>query len=245
MGRIFVTNPASTPAFLNEGQIIEGLRQSRMVTFDLLIQPRTSASLQVVCVEEKRWGEEQEGSLAYRAPISVIAALRQRPLLQTEDARNFSQRNVWSSVSRHQSRTNSLHTTSLSHMVDTYHSSSSYLPLIQSASKQLQDDHCGMVVSALGEPLLVETFGDSFIFAQHFESIIQSVFWDLNHFESLPSSKETTRNFFRDVTSISVSSTEEDFFKIVGNLSLKVFHKSNELEAIHSLAINHEHPIFV
>ena len=42
IGNIIVSNQENAPAFLQEGLIIEGLRQSRMVAFDYVIQPKST-----------------------------------------------------------------------------------------------------------------------------------------------------------------------------------------------------------
>jgi hypothetical protein len=244
VGRIIAFNEESAPVLLQEGLIIEGLRQSRMVAFDQIMHPESTKSIEVVCVEEGRWSDEFDGDLIHRAPISVIAALRKQPRIQSTDIRGYRQKQVWSSVVRHQSRTQSMHTTSLSHMVHSYRNSESYFPFVQPSSYQPQNGQSGMVISALGEPILMEIFGNEFLFTQHFESIIQSVLWDLDDYGNVETSNRSVIDFLQNITSVKVANSVSDFYQVIEHLSLKITHEPNEQIALHSLAINHNHPIF-
>ncbi len=244
IGNIIVSNHENAPAFLQEGLIIEGLRQSRMVAFDYIIQPKSTEMINVFCVEEGRWGDEFDGDLIHRAPISVIAALREQPIDLTAEPFKFTQRSVWRSVARHQSRTHSLETTSLSHMVRSYQDSASYFPFVSPSSYEPKSGQTGLVVSALGQPLLMEMFGNENLFAQHFQSIIKSVLWDLDEFTCTLSSNKDVLDFLRNISTLTVQNTQEAFYQVIGNLSLKVTHEISEGKQLHSLAINHDHPIF-
>jgi len=244
VGRIIAFNEESAPVLLQEGLIIEGLRQSRMVAFDQIMHPESTKSIDVVCVEEGRWSDEFDGDLIHRAPISVIAALRKQPRIQSGDIRGYRQKQVWSSVVRHQSRTQSMHTTSLSHMVHSYRNSESYFPFVQPSSYQPRNGQSGLVVSVLGEPVLMEIFGNEFLFTQHFESIIQSVLWDLDDYGNVKTSNRSVIDFLESITSVNVANSESDFYQVIEHLSLKITHEPNEQIAVHSLAINHNHPIF-
>ena len=117
--RIAVTNETNEQILAFEGLIFDGLRQARMVASDQILEPAAQSFLDVVCVEQGRWGDEFDGEVIQRAPISVIASLRNG--IQSKR----SQGEVWSSVERHQSRTQSLHTTSLRYMMDSYRTSES------------------------------------------------------------------------------------------------------------------------
>jgi len=244
VGRIIAFNEESAPVLLQEGLIIEGLRQSRMVAFDQIMHPESTKSIDVVCVEEGRWSDEFDGDLIHRAPISVIAALRKQPRIQSADIRGYRQKQVWSSVVRHQSRTQSMHTTSLSHMVHSYRNSESYFPFVQPSSYQPRNGQSGLVVSAMGEPVLMEMFGNEFLFTQHFESIIQSVLWDLDDYGNVKTSHRSVIDFLESITSVNVAKSESDFYQVIEHLSLKITHEPIEQMAVHSLAINHNHPIF-
>jgi hypothetical protein len=244
VGRVMAINEESAPVLLQEGLIIEGLRQSRMVAFDQIIHPESNETIDVVCVEEGRWSDEFDGNLIHRAPISVIAALRKQPRIQPADIRGYRQKQVWSSVTRHQNRTQSMHTTSLSHMVHSYRNSESYFPFVHPSSYQPRNGQSGLVVSALGEPVLMEMFGNEFLFTQHFESIIQSVLWDLDDYSNVKTSNRSVIDFLESITTVNVANSESDFYQVIEHLSLKITHEPNEQMAVHSLAINHNHPIF-
>jgi hypothetical protein len=229
IGNIIVSNQENAPFFLQEGLIIEGL---------------STEMINVFCVEEGRWSDEFDGDLIHRAPISVIAALREQPRDSTAEPFKFTQRSVWRSVARHQSRTQSLETTSLSHMVRSYQDSASYFPFVSPASYEPKNGQTGLVVSALGQPLLMEMFGNENLFAQHFQSIIQSVLWDLDEFTCTLSSNKDVLDFLRDISTMTVENSQAAFYRVTRSLSLKVTHDISEGKQLHSLVINHDHPIF-
>jgi hypothetical protein len=209
IGNIIVSNQENAPAFLQEGLIIEGLRQSRMLAFDYIIQPKSTEMINVFCVEEGRWSDEFDGDLIHRAPISVIAALREQPRDSTAEPFTFTQRSVWRSVARHQSRTQSLETTSLSHMVRSYQDSASYFPFVSPSLYEPKSGQTGLV-----------------------------------EFTCTLSSNKDVLDFLRNISTMTVENSQDAFYQVIGSLSLKVTHEISEGKQLHSLAINHDHPIF-
>jgi hypothetical protein len=65
---------ALTSLLVFEGLIFDGLRQARMAALDQILEPAAQGFLDVVCVEQGRWGDEFDGEVIQRAPISVIAS---------------------------------------------------------------------------------------------------------------------------------------------------------------------------
>jgi hypothetical protein len=43
---------------------------------------------------------------------------------------------------------------------------------------------------------------------------------------------------------MTVENYQDAFYQVIGSLSLKVTHEISEGKQLHSLAINHDHPIF-
>ena len=101
-----------------------------------------------------------------------------------------------------------------------------------------------MVVSALGEPVLMEILGNEVLFTQHCKSSIQSVLWDLDDYDNVKTSNRSVIDFLESITSVNVANSKSDFYQVIEYLSLKITHEPNEQMAVHSLAINHNHPIF-
>lgn len=244
ISKIVVENSQEGPVFLHEGLIVEGLRQTRMVAFDAIINAHSTQFIETVCVEQGRWSDEFDGHLIERAPISVVAALRKKPSHSVGDITSYRQNSVWHSVERHQSRTQNMQTTSLSHMVKTYSDNKTYLPFIRPDEYKPKSNQCGFVIGQGGEPLLMETFGSSWLFEQNFKSIIESVLWDLDDFGVTAIGNRSTINFLEEMFSIQSAITTATVNEFRNGLSMKATSEPNKKKLLHSLVINHNHPIF-
>ena len=237
--RIAVTNETNQQVLVFEGLIFDGLRQARMAASDQILEPAAQGLLDVVCVEQGRWGDEFDGEVIQRAPISVIASLRQG--IQTKR----SQREVWSSVERHQSRSQSLHTTSLRYMMDSYRTSESRLPFKNFQGFELEKQTNGLAISVAGEPLLAEFFSSPSVCQRQFRSIVESVLWDLDAYEVKKTSNRNLIDFLDEVTQMYEPESETSLLRISNNLSFRSMRSSNMRNPMHVLAINHSNPILV
>ncbi|OBQ32407.1 MAG: hypothetical protein AN484_27990, partial [Aphanizomenon flos-aquae WA102] len=117
-------------------------------------------------------------------------------------------------------------------MVHSYRNSESYFPFVQPSSYQPRNGQSGLVVSVLGEPVLMEIFGNEFLFTHHFESIIQSVLWDLDDYGNVKTSNKSVIDFLESITSVNVANSESDFYQVIEHLSLKITHEPNEQMAV-------------
>jgi hypothetical protein len=237
--RIAVTNETNQQILVFEGLIFDGLRQARMASSDQIIEPAAQGFLDVVCVEQGRWGDEFDGEVIQRAPISVLASLRQG--VQTKR----SQREVWSSVEKHQSRTQSLHTTSLRYMMDSYRTSESWLPFKNFQGFELSNDTNGIAVSVAGEPLLVEFFSSPSVCQQQFRSIVESVLWDLDACEVKKTSSRCLLDFLDVTTQMYEADAEPSLHRTREEVSFRSLRLSNMRNPLHVLAINHSNQILV
>ena len=237
--RIAVTNETNKRILAFEGLIFDGLRQARMVASDQILEPAANGFLDVVCVEQGRWGDEFDGEVIQRAPISVIASLRNG--IQNKR----SQREVWSSVERHQSRSQSLHTTSLKCMMDSYRTSGSWLPFKNFEGFELSKDTNGIAVSVAGEPLLAEFFSSPSVCQQQFRSIIESVLWDLDACEVKKTSNRSLIDFLGVTTEMFEADAEPSLHRTREEVSFRSLRIRNMRNPMHVLAINHANPILV
>ena len=190
-------------------------------------------------MEQGRWGDEFDGEVIQRAPISVIASLRRG--IQTKR----SQREVWSSVERHQSRTQSLHTTSLRYMMDSYRSSESWLPFKDFRRFELSNDTNGIAVSVAGEPLLAEYFSAPSVCQQQFRSIVESVLWDLDSYEVEKTSDRNLIDFLDATTQMYEAEAEPSLHRTRDEISFRSMRFHQMRKPLHVLAINHSNPILV
>ena len=237
--RIAVTNETNQQILAFEGLIFDGLRQARMVASDQILEPAAQGFLDVVCVEQGRWGDELDGEVIQRAPISVIASLRNG--IQSKR----SQGEVWSSVERHQSRTHSLHTTSLRYMMDSYRTSESWLPFKDFQGFELSRGTNGLAISVSGEPLLAEFFSSPSVCQSQFRSIVESVLWDLDAYEVKKTSNRSLIEFLDVITQMYEAEAEPSLLISLEEISFRSLRFSQMRNPLHVLAINHSNPILV
>lgn len=237
--RIAVTNQTNQQILVFEGLIFDGLRQARMVASDQILEPAAQSFLDVVCVEQGRWSDEFDGEVIQRAPISVIASLRNG--IQS----NTSQRKVWNSVERHQSRSQSLHTTSLRYMMDSYRTSQSWLPFQDFQNLALSKGTNGLAISVSGEPLLAEFFSSPSVCQGQFRSIVESVLWDLDAYTLKKTSNRSLFDFLDDITQKYEAEAEPSLLRIHEEISFRSMRINQIRNPLHFLAINHSNPILV
>ena len=237
--RISITNETNQRILAFEGLVFDGLRQARMVASDQILEPAATGFLDVVCVEQGRWGNEFDWEVVQRAPISVIASLRQGI------ATKRTQKEVWSSVERHQSRSQSPHTTSLRYMMDSYRTSESWLPFRNFEGFELSNDTNGIAVGVAGEPLLAEFFSSPSVCQQQFRSIIESVLWDLDAFDVKKTSNRRLIDFLDVTTQMYEANAEPVLHRTHDEISFRSMRFSQMRNPLHVLAINHANPILV
>jgi hypothetical protein len=236
--RIEAANMTNEKILVFEGLIFDGLRQARMASSDQILEPGAKALLEVVCVEQGRWGDEFDGEVIQRAPLSVIASLRQG--LQS----TTSQRLVWSAVEKHQLRSQSLATTSLKYIMDSYRNSQSWLPFHELKRFELSKNTNGLAISVAGEPLLVEFFSSPSICGRQFKSIVESVLWDLNELEVIKTSNRNLLDFLDATSQMYEIDADPSFTRVNEEISFRSLRFSQMRNPVHVFAINHSNPIF-
>ena len=241
ISRVIALNRSNRPILIQEGFLIEGLKQSRMVTQDQVLGPGESAQISVACVESGRWGLEGIGSHFGRAPLSVIAAARRGALGPTKGRERRAQEMVWSSVSLHHTTLKNSRTTSLTEVVSSYKKERRPLQSDYKSSK----GQTGVVVSALGKPLAMEVFESQEIFELQFKEIVQSFLWDVPSNTRSQTSKKEIVDFLREIADISSTKTSGGTSISFNSTSLNSSFRGSVLRDIHGLAINQQHPILV
>jgi hypothetical protein len=237
--RISITNTGSNFLVAFEGMIIDGLQQARMVALDQIIEPGEQTTLDVVCVEQGRWGYEFSGDVVPRAPISVLAALR------GNNDTSHPQSRVWTSVKAHQSRTQSHHTTSLPRMMESYRESRTWIPFRQIEEFSLNPKSNGLAVSVQGEPLIVEFFSSPDLLRSQFRGIVESVLWDLEDYSVSKTSNRNLIDFLDETTSLYDFQKSHIYTTQKDSVSFRSARFPHQRNPVHVLAINHSHPILV
>ena len=237
--RISITNTGGGFLVAFEGLIIDGLQQARMVATDQIIEPGERTTLDVVCVEQGRWGDEFSGDIVPRAPISVLAALR------GNDDASHPQSRVWTSVKTHQSRTQSLHTTSLPRMMETYRESRTWIPFREVEKFSLNQRSNGIAISVQGEPLIVEFFSSPELLRSQFKGIVESVLWDLDDYAVSKTSNRNLIDFLDETTNLYDFEKSHIYTTQKDSVTFRSARFPHQRNPIHVLAINHSHPILV
>ena len=237
--RISITNTGGNFLVAFEGLIIDGLQQARMVATDQIIEPGEQTTLDVVCVEQGRWGDEFSGDIVPRAPISVLAALR------GNNDTSHPQSRVWTSVKAHQSRTQSLHTTSLPRMMESYRESRTWIPFREIENFSLNQRSNGIAVSVQGEPLIVEFFSSPELLRSQFKGIVESVLWDLDDYSVSKTSNRNLIDFLVETTNLYDFEKSHIYTTQKDSVTFRSARFPHQRNPIHVLAINHSHPILV
>jgi hypothetical protein len=172
--RLSVTNLGSRPALLLEGELLEGGWQTRALACDLLIAPKDSAVVDVVCVEHGRWhGPTGHARRARRVSGSVQHRLRGR------EARR--QHEVWDSVARFEQTTGPTASGSFADHLDRL--------APEDAAVRVLPGQTGVITGLAGWPVALELFGSPSALGAHLPGILDAARLDAllaGHAEPVP-----------------------------------------------------------
>jgi hypothetical protein len=160
--RVVISNPGSTPVLVLEGELLVGGMQHRILAGDVVVAPKSSVTVPVMCVERGRWdGDRRHAHTNDRVALSIRAAV-------TGAEETAAQSEVWNRVS---------------HLEGLYGSSatSSYLDVEAAAvnlppvSYQPLPGQQGVLVGAAGYPAIVELFPSTRDIRRSIEALLRSV----------------------------------------------------------------------
>ena len=155
-----ITNLGPKTALLLEGELLEGGLQTRALAFDLLIASRTSAVVDVACVEHGRWGgTSSHDRRARRASASVQHQLR--------GDKTSRQHDVWASVARYDRATGPTRTGSFADHLDR-------LADNDVAAARVLPGQTGVITGVAGWPLTIELFGSPPALLAHLPGILSA-----------------------------------------------------------------------
>jgi hypothetical protein len=208
--RINVQNDGDIFVFLEEGLLLDGLRQSRMLTEDVVLPPHSSQTIKTLCVEANRWGHERGTLLQGRAPISIIASARMH------DSPAEKQSSVWRSVTRIESRTMTSQTNSLTTSLQSMNSFES--EEIFSGYK-IYAGQTGVLIGVHGSPLILEIYASEELFRGAFQEIIKSVLIETDGSFYREVNDTEIRKFFNHVSEIPSTQTSEIHSLVINQLN--------------------------
>src|SRR5215472_7020856 len=173
-----VSNLGTKTALLLEGELLEGGLQTRALAFDLLIAPRTSAVVDVACVEQGRWaGTSGHARRARRASASVQHRLRGDQTSRQHD--------VWASVARFDRAAGPTETGSFADHLDR-------LPDNDVEAARVLPGQTGVIIGVAGWPMTMELFGSPSALLAHLPGIAAAARLDAplaRHAEPVPASR--------------------------------------------------------
>ncbi|WP_454301822.1 ARPP-1 family domain-containing protein [Salana multivorans] len=174
--RLDAVNSGDLPTLLLEGQLLEGGLQHRMLVRSTLLAPRSRSRLEVVCVEQGRWGRTSASGA--HSSRGRRAATRVRAGLRSPDR----QHEVWRRVSGYDAR---LGTSATSSYVEHADRAASHAALIADSFRAFPGQ-IGVVVGIAGQPLSAEVFDSPRILAAQFRPIVEAAAMDALGQPALP-----------------------------------------------------------
>lgn len=159
-------NPNSSPMLLLEGALLEGGWQNRMLTRSVLVPPRQSLDVEVVCVEQGRWG----GASGHRS-TGRRASMRVRNVNEQQGNR---QGEVWRRVSEYDARFGANATDSFAVHADRA------APQVERLVEGLRPlpGQVGVVIGLGGQPVMLEAFDNPTTLRREFDAIIRAAAFD-------------------------------------------------------------------
>lgn len=176
-----IYNPTDTSILVTEGEHFVGGKQNRAPNVSVLISAHTTLSIPVSCLEQGRWGAQQEWG---RATSFVSPRVRSKKregvsrALRSRGSRVGNQGQVWKEVKamarecRIFSRTGSASEVDEHILRDTGRAKS----IAKICDRGVQPQQCGIVV-ALGSKITdLELFGAPHLLEAHYERLVRSFF---------------------------------------------------------------------
>lgn len=204
VNRLQVTNQSNRALLVPEGTVLRGARQTRTLCRDFLVLPGRSRELDVMCVEQGRWGGEGDATMTGRVPAGIIAEIRDITPQGTSGA-STRQSRVWSRVNNYETRYGSRNTSSYESILNMRDEDRERGPqefeerlaherhLIAAFRAQLDQlvanplpGQAGVMVGALGHPVLLEMFGSGQAFREQVGQILTAAVLDAPAIERIP-----------------------------------------------------------
>lgn len=163
---IQVHNPTTSPILIPSGWILSaGLMQERILVAAEYIEPESTTSVMVSCVEKGRWEPSEVHRESSRAPLSVIGAgfdFDSNRGIWFLDPKTRQER-VWNQIECHENRSGARVTNSLTQIME---EDSRILEVQKTVSRELQTNlnmypkQNGVLIALDGQTLLSEFFSN-------------------------------------------------------------------------------------
>ncbi len=207
VGELRVRNRASRPVLLVEGEVLLGMKQTRVLNLTVLVPAQTDLTVPVSCVESGRW-RATSGTAVGKAEVHLSPGVRAAKTVTVgrsmRSARSFAsdQRAIWAGVDRVLDR----HAT--------HAPSRSYADLAAQAAPQLaavaraiepEPGQVGVIACAGGLVACVDAFESPPVLAALWEGLVASYQAEAVITDSTRARPEQARRWFRSIISGSAS----------------------------------------
>ncbi len=242
-----VTNPGNVPVLLIEGALLEGGWQHRVIAHSVLIGAHDDVTVEVRCVEQRRWGGDRDQRMGTRrAPLAVRGALRDIRTgvpRRAEHLHVSDQGDVWARVGHYERAFAPSGTSSL---VEVQGGLDDQIRDIVHAVKPLPAQR-GVLIGVAGHPAILEVFDHPQTLIDQWEAILSSVAVDALLTPAEPTPGYRAREFVRRVMATSVeeagpAGTATAFAGTDGNL-ISARGISIEDRLIHAAVVNTRHQL--
>jgi len=217
VNRLQVTNQSNRALLVPEGTVLRGAHQTRTLCRDFLVLPGSSRELDVMCVEQGRWGGEGDATMNGRVPAGIIAEIRDITPQGTSGA-STRQSRVWSRVNNYETRYGSRNTSSFESILNMRDDDRERGPqefeerlarernLIAAFRAQLDQlvanplpGQAGVMVGALGHPVLLEMFGSGAAFREQVGKILTASVLDAPSIERIATPTRRAHRFIEAI----------------------------------------------
>lgn len=247
---LHLANAGAAPVFLPVGFLIEGLRQSRMVAEDVVLRGGESREISVLCVEAGRFHAPEAAQGAGRAPLSVMLAALDATHGAPGAPRQNRQASVWDSVSRHEQRSGTRPTHSLTQVMAEDGTQRVTQQCVEADLRErlnLHPEQVGVIAAVAGQPLIMETFGSPTLAKAHIADMIRGLAFDADGLELGRSSSRNILEFVEQARSPKIRATLQPSgtLTISGLDDNVLVHgiSPEPHEPLHLMAVNRHHPL--
>lgn len=196
VGFLQARNLHDLPVVMFQGQVVEGGWQNRMVARSVVVPARGHADLEVVCVEEGRWG----GGTGHRAGGRRASGRVRAGLTQHVNPQGA----VWAQVREYERTGGPTETTSYTEHADRRGGDVERLV----AGLRPLPGQIGVVVALAGQPLFAEVFDDHDTLVAQFDAVVRAAAVDAIGLPEVATPSRRARRFIDRAQRVSVTEAE-------------------------------------
>lgn len=213
---IQVTNPTESPVFIPAGWLVsEGLLQDRILVAAEYIEPESTNTIMVSCVEKGRWEPSEANRRPQRAPMSVMGAgfdFDSNKGLWIMDSKTRQER-VWAQVQRQEDRSGERPTHSLAQIMqeDSYtcETQKNVIKDLNETLKILPQQN-GIFVGVNGKPFLSEFFSNPQDITKSVKKILLASSFDTTHEQNSHIDRIDVERFLNEVLSSKIHPLKDE-----------------------------------